>query len=278
MEIGWVGREALPVFQSLLLPGAAAEAKLGDPVTILGAEEGGVACGAPAARLRGPALEVVSLYVAPDHRRRGAGRALTEALLELGRGRAEDLEVSYTATLPDHDTLPPFLAALGFQRDGGEETVYRVSMEELARAPFFAGVRTAPAGVRTFSQLPREALSEAYKAALVQDENYLPGPLTGPEVDARISTAVAAGGQLRSFLAFTAPRPGRVDLAWAKSGKAGDLPLLLRASYLRLRELYPPHTLVGIQAVNPAAAALVKAILPQARPISHTWVRSIPTE
>ena len=122
MEIGWVGREALPVFQSLLLPGAAAEAERGDPVTVLGAEEGGVACGAAAARLRGPALEVVSLYVAPDHRRRGAGRALTEALLELGRGRAEDLEVSYTATLPDHDTLPPFLAALGFQRDGGEET------------------------------------------------------------------------------------------------------------------------------------------------------------
>ena len=46
MEIGWVGREALPVFQSLLLPGAAAEAERGDSVTVLGAEEDGVACGA----------------------------------------------------------------------------------------------------------------------------------------------------------------------------------------------------------------------------------------
>ena len=38
MEIGWIGREALPVFQSLLLPGAAAEAERGDSVTVLGAE------------------------------------------------------------------------------------------------------------------------------------------------------------------------------------------------------------------------------------------------
>ena len=278
MEIGWIGGEKLPVFQSLLLPGAAAAAERGDPVTILGAEEAGVACGAAAAWLRGPVLEVSSLYVSPDYRRRGAGRALTEALLELGRGRAEDLELSYTATLPDHDTLPPFLTALGFQQDGGEETTYRVSLEELARAPFFAGVRTAPAGVWAFSDLPRGALSEAYRAALVQDENYLPGPLTGPEVDAGLSTAIVEGGQIRSFLAFTAPRPGRVDLAWAKSGRASDLPLLLRASYLRLRESCPPHTLLGIQAVEPAAAALVRTILPQARPISHTWVRSIPTE
>ena len=276
MEVGWIERENLAVFRSLLLPEMAEAVDGGQPVTVLGLMEGDIACGAAAALLRGGTLDVRSLYVAPDYRRRGGGRLLMDALLEIAVGQGETANVSYTSTRPDHETLPPFLTALGFVQQDAPENLYCLTVDELAQSRFFEGVTSAPRGATCFAELPRGALSATYRAALVKGGAYLPFPLTDPRVDARVSVAVMERNEIRSFAAFTAPEPGRIDLAWVQSGRPQDMPLLLHAAYLRVRKHYPPETVMTVQAISPAAAALVTALLPHARPISHTYVRAIP--
>lgn len=277
MAIGWITREGLAPFRNLLLPGVAAELEQGRPLTALGVTRGVEACGGAAAWLREDGtLEIQSLYVAPSCRRQGAGRLLVETLCQVARDYCQTVSISYTHTCPDHDTLPPFLEALGFAPEKERGNVYRVTLEELAQTPFFAAGGALP-GLYPFEQLPKGCLTTAYKKALLQGEDYLEGRLDDPAVDQRVSVAVVEGGSVRSFAAFTAGQ-GQVTLAWLRSGRAQDVPLLLRGAFALLRKHYPPDTVLTIQAAHPAAAALVTSLIPQARPISHTYVRAMGEE
>ena len=131
-------------------------------------------------------------------------------------------------------------------------------------------------GITPFSQVPRGSLNAAYKKALLQDENYMEGSLTGPDVETDVSVAALDGGTVRSFAAVTAPAPGRLSLSWVHSGRAQDIPLLLRAALERVRAKYPPETQLTIQAAIPAAASLVAALAPAAQPISYTYIKPMP--
>ena len=273
MEIGWIDREGLSPFRSMLLPGAAADLERGLPLTALGVTQGDRACGAAAAWLRQDGtLEIQSLYVAPDYRRQGAGRLLVETLCRVAGGRCQAVSLSYTHTCPDHDTLPPFLAVMGFTPEEEQGNIYRITLGELARSSFFAAGKADP-GLHSFAQLPKGCLTAAYKKALLAGENYLQTRLDDPAVDQQVSVAVMEGGTVRSFAAFTADPPGQITLAWLRSGRAQDVPLLLRGAFALLRDKYPADTVLTIQAAHPAAAALVSALAPQAQPISHTYVR-----
>ena len=278
MEIGRIEQSNISIFRSLLLPEAAAAVEHGEPLTVLGVTEGATACGAAAAWLHGDALEVRSLYVAPDYRRRGAGRLLVDTLLGLAAGEAEMMNVSYTATRPEHDELPPFLTALGFEKQEAREGIYGITVGELAQSGFFRRLSSAPAGVLPFAQVAPAALDAAYRAAAAKGENYLAVPLTDPSVDARVSVAVPEGAGIRSFAVITMPSSGRVALAWVQSDRPQDMPLLLHGAYAQLCAHYPPETLLTVHAITPASSALVAALLPQARPVSHTYVREIPAE
>ena len=274
MQIGWIAREGLEPFRGMLLPGVPAELEQGRPLTALGVTRGVEACGAVAAWLREDGtLEIQSLYVAPGCRRQGAGRLLVETLCQVARGRCQVVSLSYTHTHPDHDTLPPFLGAMGFTPEEETGNVYRISLEALGGSSFFTAGGAVP-GLYSFEQLPKGCLTTAYKKAMLAGEDYLETHLDDPSVDQRVSVAVMDGGSVRSFAAFTAA-PGQVTLAWLRSGRVQDVPLLLRGAFALLRKHYPPDTVLTIQAANPAAAALVTVLAPQAQPISHTYIRDM---
>lgn len=276
MEIGWIGAGTLEPFRHLLLPQAVQALERGEPITALGVTQDQQAWGAIAAWLRQDGtLEIQSLYVAPDCRRRGAGRLLVDTLCSLAQGRCQIVTASYTHTRPEHDTLPPFFRALGFAPEEEQGNVYQITLGELAQSPFFAAGQGAAPDLLPFSQVPRGCLSAAYKKALLQDENYLEGHLSDPEVDQQVSVAILEGGAVRSFAAVTAGEGGRLTLAWVRSGRAQDTPLLLRAAFARMQAQYPPETPLTIQAAIPAAAALVNALAPAARPISYTYSRPV---
>ena len=80
---------------------------------------------------------------------------------------------------------------------------------------------------------------QAYKSAAVQDENYLPVPLTDPSVDADVSLAITDGKQIRSFVVFQPVNAHTLTLAWAKSGHPQDLPVLLRSAFARVQKNTP---------------------------------------
>ncbi len=273
METGWIGQDNLDSFRSLLLPEATVALEKGEPLSALGLTCEGTACGAAAAWLAGETMEIRSFYVAPDYRRRGGGRLLMETLLHFAARHGATLECSYTRTTPEHDTIPPFLKELGFARIDTEETLYALTVGELKESPFFKETAQESSVALPFEEIPARALEMAYKKEAVLEEDYLEHGLTGPEVDMQTSVAVMGGREVRSFMAFTSVGADSLSLAWVKGGEPKDLPLMFRAAFARISEKYPPEASFTVQAVNPSSVALIKAVLPAAVPISHTWVR-----
>ena len=279
MKIGWIGQDELDCFGSLLLPHVTQALTRGEPVTALGLTEGDQACGAAAAWLRGEGvMEIGSLFVAPGYRRRGGGKLLIDTLYRLAQGRCQTMVISYTSTQPDHETLPPFLSAMGFAPERMASGLYQISLADLARAPFFTEVPASQGIARPFAQVPQRSLTAAYKKALTQGENYLEYPLTDESVDSDVSVALMEADAVRSFAVFTPTGPGRIRLAWVKSGQPQDLPLLLHTAFSLIRDKYPPETVMTVQPVTDASDDLVNHLIPQARPISFSFARNVTEE
>ena len=275
IEVGWIDREALEPFQSMLLPRTAEALRQGAPITVLGVTQGNRACGAAAAwLLEEGTLEIQSLYVSPACRRQGAGRLLVETLCHVAQNRCHTVSISYTHTQPDHETLPPFLAAMGFEEEPQPGNIYRITLADLREYPFFSAGK-GDNGPLSFGQLPKGYLTAAYKKALILGENYMELHLDDPAVDQDVSVAVTEGSEVRSFAAFTHAAPGQITLAWLRSGQAQDVPLLLRGAFTRLQAKYPPDTVLTIQASHPVASALVTTLIPRAVPISHTYIKPL---
>lgn len=272
MEIGWIAQDTVEVFHTLLLPETAQALAQGTPVLALGLTQGDTACGAVAGQLSGPVFFLQSLYVAPNFRRLGGGRSLIKTLCTLLQDRCTGLEIHYTITQLEHQLLSPFLTAIGFLRlPDSEETLYGLTVDRLKNSAFFAkGGKAAPA-VCPFEALPPALLTQSYRAALASGEAYLPVPLTDPVVDQAVSMALLDKKAVRSFAAFVSPRPGLLSLAWVQSGHPQDLPALLLAAFAQVQKRYAPETLLTVQAITPASAALIQALIPEADPISRTY-------
>ena len=273
MEIGVLPSEGPGVFRTLLLPEAAQALERGEPLTALGLTEGGLAVGAAAGYLAGKRFCLISLYVAPAFRRKGGGRMLVEELARLCRGRADTMSVDFTATRPDHETLSPFLERMGFMREEDlGEAIYLIPLGQAARSAFFAG-RGVERGT-PFSRLSRDVLSAGERAALASGAPIPPGGLSSPLVDRDVSVAFVQDEVIQAYVACDTGWEGGITLSavWSQSRDAMVLPGLLRSALFRAAEKYPKDTALVLQTVNQRSAALALSLLPEARPISHSYL------
>ncbi|MBM6926515.1 GNAT family N-acetyltransferase [Pseudoflavonifractor phocaeensis] len=277
MELGWMGPESLEVCGGLLLPQVAEAIKAGEPVTTLTVTEDGLALGALAAHLEDGGCVIDSLYVSPEHRRRGVGRMLAAGLEDLltGSGAAR-LRLSFTVTLPEHETMAPFLAAMGFAPEDDEgQNIYFTTLDEVAAASFFAGQAGTDGGV-PFAGLSPSVLAQTARDALKDGAPMTPELLeNNPEED--VSCALVRNGKALAFVAFDRSCCDRLTLACAWAGVAGPAAMagLLRQAFGLAREKYQGDVPLAVQAVTPASAALVRGLLPQARPVSFTYAKPL---
>lgn len=279
MELGYLPLGEPGVFRSLLLPETADALAAGEPLTALVLTEGELAVGAAAGFLENGRFLITSLYVAPAYRRKGGGRQLVETLSRLCAPYAGAMELRFTATREEHDTLPPFLAAMGFVPvpDGGEN-IYLTTLERAAASAFFSGA--GKSGGTPLSDLSKGQLSLMEKAAYAVGAPWPEGGVLAPGVDREVSVAVLDGSETRAFVLFDHSFPNALTLAaaWSADPNPVVLPSLLRSAMVRAREKYPAEMPVAVQAINPASAALVRALLPDAKPISHTYLYEIDPE
>ena len=274
MEIGVLPLGEPGVFRPLLLPRAADALAEGEPLTALGLTENGLALGAAAGYLDQGRLQISSLYVAPAYRRRGGGRLLVETMAKLAAPYAGAMELHFTATREEHETLPPFLAAMGFHEepDNGEN-IFLTTLGAAADTPFFSG-----AGKKfgtPLSELNEGALSLLEKAALVSGAPLPEGGVTAAGVDRDISVAAFEGSEPKAFVLLDHSFPGALTLAavWSASQNPAVLPALLRSAMARTLEKYSPETPLVTQATGSSSAKLVRALLAGAKPVSHTYIR-----
>lgn len=104
----------------------------GGNIVKLGVIEDDTACGAAAFFIKGSVAELISLYVAPDFRRRGAASMLLRTFEEQLRGTGIDLMLA--STLPTEQGLGKLLDRGGFVQLEGSD-VYSFSFSEIKDLP-----------------------------------------------------------------------------------------------------------------------------------------------
>lgn len=277
MEVGFLPSGDPGVFRSLLLPEAAEALTAGEPLTALALTHEEQAVGAVAGYVEDGHFLIRSLYVSPEARRKGGGRLLMDTLKKICAPYVGGMEVQFTSTREEHGTLPPFLAAMGFAElpDNGEN-LFLTTLDQAASSPFFSGAEKK-AGT-PLSTLSPGALSLLEKAANTMGSPWPEEGVFGPGVDREVSRVVMEGSEPKAYLIFDRSCLNALTLAAAWSGDPNPavLPSLLRAAVAQAREKYPGETPVAVQAVNPAAAGLVAALLPGARPVSHSYLYQFP--
>ncbi len=273
MEIGMINKDNLEVFQTLLLPEEAESLRSGKELLALGIVEEGTACGAVSGWLKEGWFEIRSFYVAPAYRRKGGGRLMLESLCRLLKGRTGTLEISYTRTREEHETLGAFLKAFGFEKeDDRGETLYRILLGDVFQTSFFSGDFQPPQDVKAFSELSEWTLKQAYKKQLALGTDYMSKPLTDASLDGRMSMAIVRDNEIQAFVAFDRSCAGQLTLAWVQGGSDPNmLPVLFRSACAKAGELYGPEELLCVQAVNQASASLIQTLLPGAEAFSETY-------
>ncbi|MCD8196710.1 MAG: GNAT family N-acetyltransferase [Lachnospiraceae bacterium] len=272
MKIGVLPPGDPGVFRSLLLEEAARALTAGVPLTALAATEGDVAVGALAGYLEDDWFRIQSLYVAPQYRRGGAGRQLLTALETVLPDRCAGLVVRFTVTQEEHEELCAFLTAMGFADETeGEQNLYMTTLSRLAELPFF-GKGRSDARLRSFATLDALTLRIVSRRAMLDGAPLPEGGLASPGVERDISTALVRNGTLLAYAVFDRSCLHRLTLAalFEEEG-SGDIPLLLRESFVRARELYPPEEEIVFQAIDDNVLKLIREFVPEAKIVSRAY-------
>lgn len=276
MEIGYINSAQLQFFSNLLLPQTVEAMENGEPITALGVVKDSIACGALAGYLTEGKFYIDSLYVAPDYRRKGGGRMLIEQITKLLEDEVlvNGLEIHYTVTEEEHETITPFLQAMMFEKKEDEGlNIYTFTLEQAATSALATKEGKQASNVLPFGQISDSMLCTAQKEASVHDVPLPELSLDSPELERELSHAIVKDGKVKAFVVFDHSCCGLPTLCCAWSGEIGAsaMIILLRAAFKRATQLYGMETRMAVQAVTPEAAALVQNLVPGAVPISYSY-------
>ncbi len=275
MQVGQITRDNLTYFEGFLLTDVL-EPRTRRRTLLLGLVDDGVACGAIAASMFASDLNITSLYVSPDYRRKGGGRLLIDTLCNVMEGKYDYLTVDFTLVEKDMQTLVPFLEQLDFEEADSRHQMYAFPVAKLADTPFFQehadAIETKPLSTVTFSQIPY-ALNKAYKGFKRKGIYYAGVPMSDPTVDADCSVAIMRNGEPVSILMFTKVDARLLILSVVIADRPTDIGVLFNAALPLVQKKYSLGTILAIDAINDTTERMIHKVLPDAIRISHHFVR-----
>lgn len=262
-----IDAENLAYFRRFLLPEAADRISAGEQLPTVGLAEGTVACGAAAGYIEENEFQLLSLFVAPDYRRKGGGSLLLAAFREVLKSMPEigSLEAHYTVTQEDHLALEPFFCKNGFRFEKEKSPYRSTTLGALSGKGFFASPEAdrLPPGIQPFSEIP-PVYVRLLEKRLAAEENSQ-SLFSADMLDAELSLGVVEDGKITACIIFDGTFPGRLNLAYAGS-KPGEkapmlFPVLLRSAFGQLQKRFPPETEVVLQTVTPESDRLAGKLL-----------------
>lgn len=276
MRVNVLPGELSEKYHSLLLPGIAEQIKADMPVTVLILSEGDIACGALAGYLKGSRFIISSLYVSPEFRHKGGGRLLLETLFEQLPEAVSGVEISYTETMEEHQTLQPFLEELDFEAEPNNgEAIYATTLGEILQSPFFANAGKK-IGV-PFSRIDTSVLFSASKEAEAANKPLPLGGLLTDTIDRNVSVAYIRNGRAENFITVDSSCEAGLMLLPLEAD-VSKLPLtigMLRSLIYGMKERYSPDTVIITYSLNNVNEAMIQKLFPAARAISYTYYRSV---
>ena len=256
--ISMITEKGIDSVAGMLAPEIAAAVKKGLPVTALAVVEDDTAIGALGGAIDRDTFEIVSIYVTPEHRRKGAGTALMKELFELAD--AEDLMVraEYTPVDSEGRTLEPFFRALDFLQEDLALPVYYV--DELRN--FTLDSRSLPGSrseILTFEETPAKVLNEAMaqrdenEGLLAEMDDYI------DHIEKDMSFAAVDRGEIKSCVLTERVGQRMIQLSpvWSAEGDIRDVRLMLSFVLDEIRKNFSPDTRI----ITPALDNMIREIV-----------------
>ncbi|MFI3312298.1 MAG: GNAT family N-acetyltransferase [Eubacteriales bacterium] len=273
MNVGTVIDAHTSAFGTLLLPQVQTRLEEGEPLTVLGLVEEEIACGALAGLWLDEAFQILSLYIAPEHRRKGGGRLLIKTLVTAltQLERPTNLEIAYTETMADHKVLTLFLEALGFHSHPERHPICTATLEELGQSPFFKTAAPNLSGAIPLNQMPEVLYKNLVRKFQMLDDDAMVNHLQSLALNKHISVVYQGQRDDLAFILMDELAEDHICLAMALSAQPTVLAQLLRMVYSLTIKHYPKETKLTIQTVNESSVGLMEKLLPQAQVASRRY-------
>ena len=249
--------------------------KKGLPATALAVVEDQTVVGALGGAVDGDTFEIISIYVSPDSRRKGAGTALIKKLFELAD--AEDLMVraEYTPLDPDGRTIAPFLTAMGFRQ---ERLIFPIYCFQTAKKIRFDS-RVLPgsmAEILSFAQAPEKLLSEAFQRRKQGDGMLGDIDAFIKIMDKKLSYIAEERGELKACVLAERVADGLIELTpvWGMEPDIRNMKLMLAFALDEIRASCSPDTNVMITTLDPDTMDIAEELLGSYATITLGFVKT----
>lgn len=277
MKVGILPLEEPGIYRSLLLPEVADALADQEPLTALVVTLDETAFGAVAGYIEGNRFKILSLYIVPEYRRKGGGRLLIETLMSQAKDTVMGIEINFTTTEEEHETLHPFLETLGFVQENNRGlATYLTTVGALADSKFFKNCK-AKVGI-PFSELDKYILTSESKRAAISFDELPKGGLQSERVDRDISVATIHNQKITSYITIDCISPDLLLLSALRMDKSNPKEFfeLMRSFVARTRDKYSPDTKYVVQIVREEGLAIKEKLLPtEMKQISFSYYRSL---
>lgn len=246
-----------------LLPGEVVRAiEKGLPVTAYAAVEDGMAVGALSGAIDEEEFELISIYVHPDYRGRGAGTALLERLTELLEGEDIPIRAEYTEQHEDDALLEFFLTKRGFEPE--EEKLPCWYVGSLADLNAEYRMEQGAAELKAVSEVPEEIADRAFN-----------GGLSGKRLDRECSSCIVSGDTVTAYISVEPVREGLIKIPMLYSSHPDPRAMMSMVTRTagKLKEKYPPETEIAMLVTAEASQKLIKKVFSRVENRTRVYYR-----
>ena len=245
------------------------------PVTLLLAAYGNRAAGALAGAIDKGVFDIMSLYVAPEFRRKGIATALIEELRSQINGRDMMIRADYTLEDSEMESLGLFFSRSGFSREKiGIPCIYIADLGDLSIDKEEKTENRYAGFMVPFNKIPQKVLSVASNQ-FRKESNPLPdGGFLSEKVDRNLSYCVFMNGRISAYIAINNKENGYVEIPalWSSLQDPKALMDLLKKSMTALRDKYSPDTRTVMIAISSVSEKIILHLFPQAKQSSFCFI------
>lgn len=253
--------------KSLLLPDTVKAIERGLPVTAIIAEEDERAVGAAAGIADGDVFRLLSIYVEPEYRKMGIGRALLEKLEEIVAVTGRLIRAEYTAVSKDLEELAPFFLRLGYRDDAQH------------RPGYYIGNIGALNEDESIPNLPNNftlSFLDAISATALRDlRERTEIDFTADTVLMDVSSAVLMEGEIKAYIVVE-----RVDENLLKVEEIDSeitdsriLSAMVLTTCRRLKEKFDPEAKLAVLVLGDKPSRTLWSVMGDAANCSYTFIR-----
>lgn len=268
--ISQITKNGIESIKEMLAPEVVSAIKNDLPATALAVVEDDTAVGALGGAADGDTFEIVSLYVDPESRRRGAGTALMKELFLLAEAEELMVRAEYTPTDEEGETLKPFFLALGFRQ---EEVVFPVYCIDSIKN-FTLDTRSLPgtmSDILSFRETPDKLLKASGLLNGEEGES-----LIADMAKRELSFCAVQNDEIHACLVTEEAGDGIMEITplWEEDGDLRDVKLMLSYALDEIRKTCSGDIRIAIPVFEPETRQIVEEFFGSSTAATVSFVKS----